>query len=74
MDNPHTLYRNDIIEKDWYKGVASPIRLDRSKPSLRRTPPKFNQDAREVLGEFGYDTSEIDALVAQGVVCGERKR
>jgi crotonobetainyl-CoA:carnitine CoA-transferase CaiB-like acyl-CoA transferase len=75
LDNPHTLYRNDIIEKDWYKGVASPIRLERSKPSLRRTPPKFSQHAVEVLGEFGYDESEIDALVDQGVVCGgDRKR
>ena len=36
---------------------------------------KFGQHAAEVLGEFGYDKSEIDALVASGVVCGgERKR
>jgi hypothetical protein len=28
-----------------------------------------------VLGEFGYSKSEIEALVAKGVVCGpERKR
>jgi formyl-CoA transferase len=69
------VHRGDIIEKDWYKGVASPIRLQRSKPSLRRTPPKFSQHASEVLGEFGYSSGEIDALVAKGVVCGpERKR
>jgi crotonobetainyl-CoA:carnitine CoA-transferase CaiB-like acyl-CoA transferase len=75
LTNPHTLYRNDIVAKDWYQGVASPIRLDRSKPSLRRTPPKFSQHAAEVLGEFGYDKSEIDALFTAGVVCGgERKR
>jgi formyl-CoA transferase len=75
LTNPHTVSRGDIIEKDWYKGVASPVRLARSKPGLRRTPPKFNQHAAEVLGEFGYSTSEIDALVAKGAVCGpERKR
>jgi len=75
LTNPHTLYRGDIIAKDWYRGVASPIRLDRTKPSLRRTPPKFGQDTREVLGEFGYSNDEIDALVAKGAVCGgERKR
>jgi formyl-CoA transferase len=75
LTNPHTLHRGDIIEKDWYKGVASPIRLERTKPSLRRTPPKFSQHTAEVLGEFGYSKSEIEALVAKGAVCGaERKR
>jgi crotonobetainyl-CoA:carnitine CoA-transferase CaiB-like acyl-CoA transferase len=75
LTNAHTLHRGDVIEKDWYKGVASPIRLSRSKPSLRRVPPKFSQHTAEVLGEFGYSTSEIDALVAKGAVCGsERKR
>jgi crotonobetainyl-CoA:carnitine CoA-transferase CaiB-like acyl-CoA transferase len=49
---------------DRYKGVASPIRLQRSKPSLRRVPPKFSQDAAEVLGEFGYSSGDIEALVA----------
>ena len=75
LTNAHTIYRGDVIEKDWYKGVASPIRLERNRPSLRSKPPKFSQHAAEVLGEFGYSKSEIDALVAQGVVCGpERKR
>jgi crotonobetainyl-CoA:carnitine CoA-transferase CaiB-like acyl-CoA transferase len=75
LTNSHTVHRGDVIEKDWYKGVASPIRLDRSKPSLRRVPPKFSQHATEVLTEFGYSGREIDALVATGVVCGpERKR
>ena len=70
-----TVHRGDVIEKDWYKGVASPIRLDRSKPSLRRLPPKFSQHSQEVLGEFGYSKAEIDAMVEKGVVCGpERKR
>ena len=75
LTNPHTLHRGDVIEKDWYKGIASPIRLERSKPSLRRTPPKFSQHSAEVLAEFGYSTDEIDALMENGVVCGsERKR
>jgi crotonobetainyl-CoA:carnitine CoA-transferase CaiB-like acyl-CoA transferase len=75
LTNPHTIHRGDIIEKDWYKGVASPVRLERTKPGLHRTPPKFSQHAAEVLGEFGYSTSEIEAMVAKGVVCGpERKR
>jgi formyl-CoA transferase len=75
LTSAHTAHRGDVIEKDWYKGVASPIRLERTKPSLRNVPPKFSEHTGEVLTEFGFLQSEIDALVAQGVVCGpERKR
>ena len=75
LTSPHAVHRGDVIAKDWYKGVASPIRLERSKPGLRRTPPKFSEHAVEVLTEFGYSKPEIDGLVADGNVCGgERKR
>ena len=66
LTSAHTVHRGDVIEKDWYKGVASPIRLERSKPSLRRVPPKFSQHTTEVLTEFGYSKGEIDGLVAEG--------
>ncbi len=75
LANPHTIARGDIIEKDWYKGVASPVRFDRTKASLRHVPPKFSEHATEILEGFGYAPSEIDALVAAGTVSGsERKR
>jgi len=75
LTNAHTVYRGDVIEKDWYKGVASPIRLERSNATLRNVPPKFSEHATAVLTEFGYSRSEIDALIAEGVVCGpDRKR
>jgi crotonobetainyl-CoA:carnitine CoA-transferase CaiB-like acyl-CoA transferase len=75
LTNAHTVHRNDVIEKDWYKGVASPIRFARSKATLRNVPPKFSEHAAAVLTEFGYSRDEIKALVAKGIVCGpERKR
>ena len=81
LTNPHTIARGDVIEKDWYKGVASPIRLDRSKPSLRRLPPKFSQHSQEVLGEFGYskggdrrDGREGRGLRARAQALGSRLR
>ena len=74
LTSAHSVHRGDVIEKDWYKGVASPIRLERTKPTLRHTPPKFSEHAAEVLGEFGYSIGEIDALVAKGVVCGPEKK
>jgi formyl-CoA transferase len=75
LTNAHTVHRGDVIEKDWYKGVASPIRMERTKARLRNVPPKFSEHATAVLTEFGYSRGEIDALIARGVVCGpERKR
>ncbi len=75
LANPHTIHRGDIIEKDWYKGVASPIRFNRTKASLRHVPPKFSEHATDILEGFGYSQTEIDGLVAAGTVSGpERKR
>jgi crotonobetainyl-CoA:carnitine CoA-transferase CaiB-like acyl-CoA transferase len=74
LKSAHAVYRGDVIEKDWYKGVASPIRMDRSKPRLHRVPPKFSQHAGEVLAEFGYGEGEIKALTASGVVSGPSRR
>jgi len=75
LTNAHTAHRGDVIEKDWYRGVASPIRLERTKASLRNAPPKFSEHAAAVLAEFGYSKDEVAALIAKGVVCGpERKR
>lgn len=75
LASEHVKQRGDIIEKDWYKGIASPIRFDRTKASLRMVPPTYSQHADEILKEFGYSADEIAALRDQGVVCGpERKR
>jgi formyl-CoA transferase len=74
LTGAHAVHRGDVVEQDWYKGVASPVRLARSKPSLRSLPPKFGQHTAEVLAEFGYSKSEIAALTAQGVICTGRRR
>ena len=75
LTSAHTVHRGDVIAKDWYRGVASPIRFERSKASLRSVPPKFSEHSTAVLAEFGYSAEEVDALIAKGVVCGtERKR
>ena len=74
LTSPHAVHRGDVIAKDWYKGVASPIRLARSKPALRHVPPKFSQHATEVLTEFGYSRGEIQDLLSTGVVCGSERK
>src|SRR5947209_6912434 len=35
LTNPHTIARGDVIEKDWYKGVASPLYQSFSMTSPR---------------------------------------
>jgi crotonobetainyl-CoA:carnitine CoA-transferase CaiB-like acyl-CoA transferase len=74
LTSPHAVHRGDVVEKDWYKGVASPIRMERTKASLRSVPPTFGQHTAEVLAEFGYSKSEIEGLTAEGVICTERRR
>ncbi|MFZ5735156.1 MAG: CaiB/BaiF CoA transferase family protein [Pseudomonadota bacterium] len=74
LANPHVAHRGDVIGKDWYKGIASPVRFDRTKASLRHVPPKFSEHADEILGEFGYSTDDIGKLVASGVVARQRVR
>ena len=34
----------------------------------RFDPPSIGQDGRDLLAEFGYRASEIDALLARGVI------
>ncbi len=74
LTNAHTAARGDVIAQDWYKGVASPIRFERSKASLRGLPPKFSAHAGEVLREFGYSGGDIEKLMADGVVSGAERR
>jgi crotonobetainyl-CoA:carnitine CoA-transferase CaiB-like acyl-CoA transferase len=68
LNSDHSKHRGIVVQKDWYKGVASPIRFDRSKASLRHAPPAFSEHAAEILGEAGFKKEEIDALVTAGVV------
>jgi crotonobetainyl-CoA:carnitine CoA-transferase CaiB-like acyl-CoA transferase len=74
LSSEHVKHRGDIIEKDWYKGVASPIRFERTKASLRYVPPKFGEHSDAVLSEYGYSAKEIADMRAAGVVAGPERR
>lgn len=73
LESPHAQARGDVVAKDWYKGVASPVRFERNKASLRYAPPRFSEHAADILKEAGLGEEEIAELTAQGVVCKARK-
>lgn len=48
--------------------VNHPVRYDGAAPERRRYPLAIGQDTRDVLGELGFATEEIEAFEAQGVI------
>jgi formyl-CoA transferase len=69
--HPHTAHRGMLVEvpdSAEYRGTGNPIKLSRTPPAVRTAPPVFGEDTREVLGGLGYTQSEIDELIAAGIV------
>ena len=52
------------------KLMAHPVRYDGEAPPVRRLPPRPGEHTREVLGEAGYSSAEIDALIGEGAALG----
>jgi crotonobetainyl-CoA:carnitine CoA-transferase CaiB-like acyl-CoA transferase len=74
LTHPHTLHRKMVYEKGEYRGVGAPLKLSRTPPGLRRTPPRFGEANRAVLAEAGYSEAEIDGLIEAGVVAVEVRK
>lgn len=68
LNDPQTAANGMLVERNGYKGIASPVKMSRTKSSMRHTPPDFGQDNRAVLQAAGYDELAIDRLIALGAV------
>ena len=69
LTHPQTAARGMVLERDGYRGIASPIKFSRSpEVGVAHLPPRLGAHSREVLHEAGLDDAEIDALVAAGTV------
>ncbi len=68
LNDPQTKAREMLVERNGYRGIASPVKMSRSKASIRHVPPDFGVDNRAVLKEAGYDDAAIDRLVGSGAV------
>jgi crotonobetainyl-CoA:carnitine CoA-transferase CaiB-like acyl-CoA transferase len=73
LAHPHTAARGMILDyvhekMGPLKGVAQPIKAVGRKQSVRLPPPSLGQHSREILSDLGLPRSQVDALIAQGVV------
>ena len=74
MAHPHTIHRQMAVEGEGgYRGFGVPIKLSRSKGSVRSAPKRFGADNRAILAEAGYSASEIDHLIATGIAPDKAK-
>jgi crotonobetainyl-CoA:carnitine CoA-transferase CaiB-like acyl-CoA transferase len=71
---PHTVHRRMVEEQGAYKGTGIPIKMSRTKGSVRLTPRQFNQDGADVLKEAGYSPAQIEALAQSGAFPTERRK
>ena len=48
--------------------LGLPIKFSETPGGIRRAAPLYGEHSREVLAEFGYGTTDIEALIASGAV------
>jgi crotonobetainyl-CoA:carnitine CoA-transferase CaiB-like acyl-CoA transferase len=74
MAAEHTAAREMVTELDGYRGLGTPIKLSRTPGGTRRKPPKFGEDAEDVLAQHGFSEAQIAALREQKVLYSTRRR
>lgn len=73
LSHPQTLARNMVVDlvhpqAGPTKAIGCPIQFSRTPTQITRPAPLLGEHSRELLKEYGYKDSEIDAFVAQGVI------
>ena len=73
LSHPHTQHREMVIDTDDYKGFGIVAKLERTPGSIRRAPPRFSANGREILAELGYSNDEIEGLVDAEVLIEKQR-
>jgi len=73
LSHPQTLARNMVVDlvhpqAGPTKAIGCPIQFSRTPTQITRPAPMLGEHSRELLKEYGYQDSAIDAFVAQGVI------
>jgi crotonobetainyl-CoA:carnitine CoA-transferase CaiB-like acyl-CoA transferase len=66
--HPQTEASGMVLRDGAFRTIASPLRADGERLALRMQPPAMGEHSRIVLGELGYNSDKIDALIASGAV------
>ncbi|HEY9460044.1 MAG TPA: CoA transferase [Paralcaligenes sp.] len=73
LSHPQTLARNMVVDlvhpqAGPTKALGCPIHFSETPTQITRPAPMLGQHSRELLREYGYDDSQIDGFVANGVI------
>lgn len=73
LSHPQTLARGMVVDlvhplAGPTKAVGCPVHFSETPTAITRPAPMLGEHTREVLRDHGYDDSEIDRFVADGVV------
>ena len=73
LSDPQAIARGQVAENEHpvyqrLRQAGHLIRFSRTPGKIERAAPIIGQHTREVLGEAGYETAEIDDLEARGVI------
>lgn len=66
--HPHNVERRMFVEVAGMKQPAPAPRFSRTKAEISRPPAHPGEHSREVLADWGFDSADIDALIAAGAV------
>ncbi|MGB3245722.1 MAG: CoA transferase [Sulfitobacter sp.] len=75
--DPQARARDMIVEVEHAKAgrvetIGHPLKFSRTPAKVAHAAPLLGQHSREVLSEFGYDTTQIDSLVrTQAVIAAD---
>ena len=73
LTHPQSLARGMVVdlvhpEAGATKAIGCPIHFSATPTRIDRPAPLLGEHTRELLREFGYDDTQIDAFIAEGVV------
>ncbi|MDP6517106.1 MAG: CoA transferase [Alphaproteobacteria bacterium] len=68
LDHAQVRAREMLVEGDGFRCLSTPIKMIRTPGRPRTPPPGFGAHSRILLAEAGYSATEIEALIAAGVV------
>jgi len=73
LQDPQVLARDMVVDVEHSKlgrtkALGSPVKFSRTPTKINRGAPLLGEHTREILGEYGYSNSDIEALADAGDV------